>query len=358
MRVKRYRAPDRDGGPTGPERGGKPRLPGHPIAASHATIRPGSAALDLGETVEHDVAKAPRLTESASAVFAVLAGAGTATRPQLASLAGLSKPTVSSAVAELETAGLAAHSGIASGGTGRSAAVYALGPAAGAVLAVDLGPALTRVRGCALDGTLLAEATGSRDARPPTWCARRWPRSPPTLRCAPSSWPSVTSPRAPRRAPCARRPPRRAPSSTRWPWRCRPVCPSTSRTTSTAPRSPSCTRARRAAGTPSAICGSVSVSVSASSSGARCWPGPTGRPESSPGCPTRGTTTWSPATRPWRSTSAPAPCCAGPPRPGRNPTARAPVPPSSCSRWPDRAVPRPARSSTGTRWTSAGWPPR
>ncbi|WP_330285875.1 ROK family transcriptional regulator [Streptomyces sp. NBC_00576] len=109
------------------------------------------------------MAKALRLTESASAVFAVLAGAGTATRPQLASLAGLSKPTVSAAVAELENAGLAAHSGIASGGTGRSAAVYGLGPAAGSVLAVDLGPALTRVRGCALDGTLLAEATGSRE---------------------------------------------------------------------------------------------------------------------------------------------------------------------------------------------------
>ncbi|MEU9393345.1 ROK family transcriptional regulator [Streptomyces sp. NPDC048324] len=107
--------------------------------------------------------RAPRLTESAGAVFAVLARAGSATRPQLASLAGLSKPTVSSAVAELESAGLAAHSGTASSGTGRSAAVYRLGPAAGAVLAVDLGPALTRVRGCALDGTLLAEATESRE---------------------------------------------------------------------------------------------------------------------------------------------------------------------------------------------------
>ncbi|MFE0453721.1 ROK family protein [Streptomyces sp. NPDC058914] len=108
------------------------------------------------------MARAPRLTESASAVFAVLAEAGSATRPQLASLAGLSKPTVSSAVAELESVRLAAHSGTASSGTGRSAAVYRLGPAAGAVLAVDLGPALTRVRGCALDGTLLAEATASR----------------------------------------------------------------------------------------------------------------------------------------------------------------------------------------------------
>ncbi|MFF3846715.1 ROK family transcriptional regulator [Streptomyces sp. NPDC002328] len=110
------------------------------------------------------MARTPRLTESASAVFTVLAEAGSATRPQLASLAGLSKPTVSSAVAELESARLAAHSGTASSGTGRSAAVYRLGPAAGAVLAVDLGPALTRVRGCALDGAPLAEATGSRAA--------------------------------------------------------------------------------------------------------------------------------------------------------------------------------------------------
>ena len=102
------------------------------------------------------------LSESARAVFAVLAAAGAATRPRLAADAGLSKPTVSGAVAELEAAGLAAHSGTASSGTGRTAAVYRLGPGAGAVLAVDLGPALTRVRGCALDGTLLAEVTGSR----------------------------------------------------------------------------------------------------------------------------------------------------------------------------------------------------
>ncbi|MER5939381.1 ROK family transcriptional regulator [Streptomyces sp. NPDC001928] len=102
------------------------------------------------------------LSESARAVFAVLAAAGTATRPQLAAGAGLSKPTVSAAVAELETADLAAHSGTASGATGRSAAVYRLGPASGAVLAIDLGPAQTQVRGCALDGTLLAAGTGTR----------------------------------------------------------------------------------------------------------------------------------------------------------------------------------------------------
>ncbi|WP_328492895.1 ROK family protein [Streptomyces sp. NBC_00414] len=102
------------------------------------------------------------LSESARAVFAVLAATGTATRPQLAAGAGLSKPTVSTAVAELEGAELAACSGTATGGTGRSAAVYGLGPAAGAVLAVDLGPTHTQVRGCALDGTLLARGTGPR----------------------------------------------------------------------------------------------------------------------------------------------------------------------------------------------------
>ncbi len=112
--------------------------------------------------MEHVVTSAPRLTESANTVFTVLAQAGSATRPQLASLAGLSKPTVSAAVAELEGVRLAAHSGTASSGTGRSAAVYRLGPAAGAVLAVDLGPALTRVRACSLDGALLTEADGSR----------------------------------------------------------------------------------------------------------------------------------------------------------------------------------------------------
>ncbi|MFJ8025966.1 ROK family transcriptional regulator [Streptomyces sp. NPDC096311] len=112
------------------------------------------------------MAEAPRLTESAAAVFAVLAEAGRATRPQLASLAGLSKPTVSAAVAELESARLAACSGTASSGTGRSAAVYGLGPASGSVLAVDLGPARTRVRGCALDGTLLAEAATPRTRAP------------------------------------------------------------------------------------------------------------------------------------------------------------------------------------------------
>ncbi|MDX6346867.1 MAG: hypothetical protein QOF84_1657 [Streptomyces sp.] len=105
-------------------------------------------------------------SDSARAVFAVLAEAGSATRPQLAAACGLSKPTVSLAMAELETAGLAARSGTANGGTGRSAAVYRLGPRAGCVLAVDLGSTHTDVRGCALDGTVLAVQGTGDELRP------------------------------------------------------------------------------------------------------------------------------------------------------------------------------------------------
>ncbi|MBA2944648.1 ROK family transcriptional regulator [Streptomyces himalayensis] len=110
----------------------------------------------------HRAATDPRLSDSAASVFAVLADAGRATRPQLAERAGLSKPTVSTAMAELEAAGLATRFGTANGGTGRSAAIYGLGPAAGAVLAIDLAPTRTQVRGCALDGSLLAEGADSR----------------------------------------------------------------------------------------------------------------------------------------------------------------------------------------------------
>jgi predicted NBD/HSP70 family sugar kinase len=113
-----------------------------------------------------ETAAGPLASDSARAVFAVLAEAGSATRPQLAAACGLSKPTVSLAMAELETAGLAARSGTANGATGRSAAVYRLGPQAGCVLAVDLGSTHTDVRGCALDGAVLAVQRTGDELRP------------------------------------------------------------------------------------------------------------------------------------------------------------------------------------------------
>jgi len=97
------------------------------------------------------------LSESAGEVFAQLAALARATRPRLAAACALSKPTVSAAIAELETAGLVERDGTAHGSTGRSAAVYRLARAAGYVLAVDRGSTQVSFRTIALDGSLLDE---------------------------------------------------------------------------------------------------------------------------------------------------------------------------------------------------------
>lgn len=95
------------------------------------------------------------LTDNARQIFAALAVRTRATRPQLAAACALSKPTVSIAVAELEAAGLLERDGATQGATGRSAAVYRLGSAAGYVLAVDRGSTQVAYRAESLDGGLL-----------------------------------------------------------------------------------------------------------------------------------------------------------------------------------------------------------
>lgn len=95
------------------------------------------------------------LSDSARQVFAAIAKRSKATRPQLAAACELSKPTVSAAMAELEAAGLAERNGTAYGVTGRSAAIYQLGPRAGYVLGVDRGSTQVAFRAVGLDGTVL-----------------------------------------------------------------------------------------------------------------------------------------------------------------------------------------------------------
>ncbi len=95
------------------------------------------------------------LSENARQIFAALAARTRATRPQLASACDLSKPTVSLAVAELEAERLVQRDGATQGATGRSAALYRLGPAAGYVLAVDRGSTQVAYRAESLDGALL-----------------------------------------------------------------------------------------------------------------------------------------------------------------------------------------------------------
>ncbi|MBB4676005.1 ROK family transcriptional regulator [Crossiella cryophila] len=73
------------------------------------------------------------------AVLELLRRSGPATRPQVARGTGLSKPTVGQALLGLEQAGLVRPAGRTSAGPGRSAVVYEADPAAGYVLAVDIG---------------------------------------------------------------------------------------------------------------------------------------------------------------------------------------------------------------------------
>jgi predicted NBD/HSP70 family sugar kinase len=79
------------------------------------------------------------------AVYERLRSLGTATAAQLVSGTGLSKPTVSLAVANLERSGLVRLSGVRTGTPGRAARMYEIQPDAGWVLVVDVGRAWVRL---------------------------------------------------------------------------------------------------------------------------------------------------------------------------------------------------------------------
>ncbi|MGW2744047.1 ROK family protein [Streptomyces sp. NPDC001450] len=90
---------------------------------------------------------------------------GAASRAQLARETGLSKPTVSSALASLETAGLVHQVGTHAPERGRVAVLYAPDPAAGYALGVDIGRSWLRVALADLDGTVVARSDVRNPAR-------------------------------------------------------------------------------------------------------------------------------------------------------------------------------------------------
>lgn len=97
----------------------------------------------------------PALTESAKAVLRLLVRGGPSTRPQLGAALGLSRPTMSAAIAELERLGYVDPTGAVQGPLGRSATQYRVGRKAGHVIAVDAGSTHVRLRVTTLDGRLL-----------------------------------------------------------------------------------------------------------------------------------------------------------------------------------------------------------
>ncbi|MFE1313765.1 ROK family protein [Streptomyces sp. NPDC058755] len=90
---------------------------------------------------------------------------GAASRAQLARETGLSKPTVSSALASLEAAGLVHEVGTHAPERGRVAVLYAPDPAAGYALGVDIGRSWLRVALADLDGTVVARSDVRNPAR-------------------------------------------------------------------------------------------------------------------------------------------------------------------------------------------------
>src|ERR671934_2221328 len=100
----------------------------------------------------------PRLLRAINerALLETLRRVGPSSRPQLARLAGLSKPTVSLALANLETAGLVRPVGPSTPSLGRSAMLYEVDPTAGYVVGIDIGRAWIRIAAADLWGHIVA----------------------------------------------------------------------------------------------------------------------------------------------------------------------------------------------------------
>jgi predicted NBD/HSP70 family sugar kinase len=93
---------------------------------------------------------------------------GPVSRPQLSEATGLSKPTISLALANLERTGLVRHVGQSSGNSGRAALLYEMRPEAGWVVGVDVGRSWLRMALANLAGEVVLrrqERSQSRDAK-------------------------------------------------------------------------------------------------------------------------------------------------------------------------------------------------
>jgi predicted NBD/HSP70 family sugar kinase len=104
-------------------------------------------------------------TLNQGALMQRLREAGPSSRAQLARDTGLSKPTVSQALAELEGAGLVRPVGPAAPSRGRTAMLYEPDPTAGYVVGIDIGRAWIRVAVADLAGQIIARSDTPNRAR-------------------------------------------------------------------------------------------------------------------------------------------------------------------------------------------------
>ena len=120
-----------------------------------------------GQDRPHRAGGTPRLLRAHNerALLEWLRSAGPSSRPDLARIAGLSKPTVSQALANLESAGLVRPVGPASPSLGRTAMLYEVDPTAGYVVGIDIGRAWIRVAAADLSGEIVARRDERNRAR-------------------------------------------------------------------------------------------------------------------------------------------------------------------------------------------------
>jgi predicted NBD/HSP70 family sugar kinase len=104
-------------------------------------------------------------TLNQGALMQRLRDGGPLSRAQLARDTGLSKPTVSQALAELEAVGLVRAVGPAAPSRGRTALLYEPDPTAGYVVGIDIGRAWIRVAVADLAGTIIARSDTPNKAR-------------------------------------------------------------------------------------------------------------------------------------------------------------------------------------------------
>jgi len=117
----------------------------------------------------------PRLLRAINerALLETLRRVGPSSRPQLARMAGLSKPTVSLALANLEGAGLVRPVGPASPSLGRTAMLYEVDPTAGYVIGIDIGRAWIRIAAADLSGHIVARRDDRNRERSATALVRK-----------------------------------------------------------------------------------------------------------------------------------------------------------------------------------------
>jgi len=115
-------------------------------------------ALGAGESSPHSAVPGLLRELNERTVYDLLAQFGATSRAELSRRTGMSKPTVSLAVRNLELDGLVTEVGVESGRPGRSGVLYAANPTAGQAIAVDVGARWVRCAVCDLSGEHLTRA--------------------------------------------------------------------------------------------------------------------------------------------------------------------------------------------------------